>query len=221
MAQAAKRDPTRPADLREACITEALLIIGQSGVESLSLRDVARRLGVSHQAPYKHFPSRDHILAEIVRRAFDEFAQALAAHPPTDDPAADSLAMGVAYVDFALARPLHYRLMFGGAHPDPANHPDMMRSAQHAFAVLRAGLQRLFAARGARISSVDIELEALFSWAALHGVVSLLQSDALDTLHLSPETRPRLAMHALERIGAALGVAPPAGSNSAAEKDSA
>jgi AcrR family transcriptional regulator len=43
-----------------------MLIIGERGIEELSLREVARRLGVSHQAPYKHFPSRDHLLAEVV-----------------------------------------------------------------------------------------------------------------------------------------------------------
>jgi AcrR family transcriptional regulator len=53
----------RTGDLREACVKQALEIIAKGGIDSLSLRDVARRLGVSHQAPYKHFPSRDHILA--------------------------------------------------------------------------------------------------------------------------------------------------------------
>ncbi len=100
--------------------------------------------------------------------------------------------------------------MFGGAHPNPADHPDMMRSARQAFAVLRHGLDRRFAARGAHLAPPALELEALFAWSSLHGVVSLLRSDALDTLDLAPETRPRLAMHVLERIGAALGVAPQA-----------
>ncbi|MFX4450801.1 TetR/AcrR family transcriptional regulator, partial [Acinetobacter baumannii] len=52
----------------------------------LSLRDVARRLGVSHQAPYKHFPSRDHILAEVVGRAYASFAAHLEKRPRSDDP---------------------------------------------------------------------------------------------------------------------------------------
>ena len=56
--------------MREACVEEALAIVGEAGLEALSLREVARRLHVSHQAPYKHFPSRDHILAEVVGRAF-------------------------------------------------------------------------------------------------------------------------------------------------------
>ena len=61
---------SKSGDLREACVKEALAIIAEGGIDSLSLRDVARRLGVSHQAPYKHFPSRDHILAEVVGRRF-------------------------------------------------------------------------------------------------------------------------------------------------------
>ena len=61
----AKPSP-RSGNLREACIAEAFRIIEDAGLEALSLREVARRLGVSHQAPYKHFPSRDHIVAEIL-----------------------------------------------------------------------------------------------------------------------------------------------------------
>ena len=122
---------SRPTDLREACIREALAIIETSGVEQLSLRDVARRLGVSHQAPYKHFPSRDHILAEIVARAFEAFAAHLDARPRRADPYEDLREMGLAYVGYAREHPLQYRLMFGTPLPNPSQHPDMMDRAQH------------------------------------------------------------------------------------------
>lgn len=55
--------PEAPLELREACVIAAQEVIAEKGVENLSLRDVARKLGVSHQAPYKHYPSRDHLLA--------------------------------------------------------------------------------------------------------------------------------------------------------------
>jgi AcrR family transcriptional regulator len=63
-----------PLDLRDACIVAAQEVIAERGVENLSLRDVARKLGVSHQAPYRHYPSRDHLLAEVMRRCFQRFA---------------------------------------------------------------------------------------------------------------------------------------------------
>jgi AcrR family transcriptional regulator len=205
------------ADLREACLTEALAIISAAGVEKLSLREVARRLGVSHQAPYRHFASRDHVLAEIVRRAFADFAAALRSPPQTDNPAADTLAMGLAYVTFAFAEPLQYRLMFGGTLPTPGDHPEMMQGAREAFNVLRAALIRLFAARGQQPDHDLIDREALFAWSSLHGVVSLMRADAITTLDLTPAARTAFVSHALHKVGAALGIdaggtPPPGGS---------
>ena len=63
--------------LKEACVQAAREVIAEHGVESLSMRDVARKLNISHQAPYRHFESRDHLLAEIMRRCFADFAQHL------------------------------------------------------------------------------------------------------------------------------------------------
>lgn len=193
-------------DLREACLAEALVIISTAGVEKLSIREVARRIGVSHQAPYRHFASRNHLLAEIVRRAFADFAQALRGPAPTDDPAADALAMGFAYVQFAFAEPLKYRLMFGGTLPDPVDHPDMMQGARDAFDVLRSSLIRLYSARGQQRDRETIDREALFAWSSLHGVVSLMRTDAIGTLDLAPSARADFVAHALRQVGTALGI---------------
>lgn len=57
------RPPEAPIDVREACIAAAHGVIAEQGIEKPSLRDVARRLGGSHQAPYRHCASRDHLLA--------------------------------------------------------------------------------------------------------------------------------------------------------------
>jgi AcrR family transcriptional regulator len=187
----------RSEDLREACVREALAIIDSDGIENLSLREVARRLGVSHQAPYKHFPSRDHILAEIVRRAFEAFARYLDTYAVHED----MHAMGQAYLHYAVAHPLQYRLMFGTPLPDLAAHPAMMASARHAFDLLLRGVARKSP------SSAHEELlvqDALFIWATLHGLASILQADALRTLALPERVLERMVEHTLERIGQAL-----------------
>ncbi|WP_066527871.1 TetR/AcrR family transcriptional regulator [Erythrobacter sp. CCH5-A1] len=202
----ARTQKSTGVDLREACLDEALAIITQSGVEKLSLREVARRLGVSHQAPYRHFASRDHLLAEIVRRAFADFAAALRSPPTTDDPAADALAMGFAYVRFALTEPLKYRLIFGGSLPDPHAHTDMMLGARESFEVLRASLTRVARARGETPTRESIDAESLFAWSSLHGVVSLMRTDAMGTLDLAQGARDAFVMQALQKIGAALGI---------------
>lgn len=191
-------------DLREACLQEALAIIETTGIESLSLREVARRLGVSHQAPYKHFPSRDHILAEIVSRAFTAFAHYLDERAGSADPHTDLESMGRAYLSYAQAHPLQYRLMFGTPLPDPAQHPAMMQNAQHAFALLRDCIGRL---QPATRPPHEIERDALFVWATMHGIASILQTHALETLALSDDVLKTMTDHSLLRIGTGLGVA--------------
>lgn len=188
-------------NLQEACIREALAIIEVEGVESLSLREVARRLGVSHQAPYKHFPDRDHILAEIVRRAFESFAAYLDSRPLTGDAKTDMHEMGRAYLRYARSHPLQYRLMFNTPLPDPTRHPQMMASARHAFDLLREGVGQL-----PPDPAHQPDLDSLYIWSTLHGLASILQSHALHTLTLSDELLAHAADHALMRIGLGLGL---------------
>ena len=178
-------------DLREACIQAAREVIAEQGIEGLSLRDVARKLGVSHQAPYRHYPSRDHLLAAIMRRCFEDFAnfmdQASKAH------ASDALlGMGQAYMRFAAEHPLEYRLMFGTPWPEPAAHPELVRHAVHAFDLLRQHLQLQLQQRADATQSdmltllAQAELQALFIWSALHGMASIEQANVMQHLVLSP-----------------------------------
>jgi AcrR family transcriptional regulator len=191
-------------DVREASIEEARAIIQDSGIEALSLREVSRRLGVSHQAPYKHYPSRDHLLAEVIARSFSDFAQHLdGAHQVGHAP--DALdAMGRAYLAYALKNPLNYHLMFGAQMPDPGAHPEMLARAQHAFDLLRQMIARLPPrANGVR----NVETDALFVWSTVHGLASILQTRAIETLSLSDESVESLITTTLDGIGRALGLA--------------
>jgi len=178
-------------DLKEACIQAAREVIAEKGVEGLSLRDVARKLGVSHQAPYRHYPSRDHLLAAIMQRCFEDFATFLdhASKAHTTDAL---LGMGEAYMRYAAQHPLEYRLMFGTPWPEPAAHPDLVRHAVHAFDLLRHQLhQRL--QQGACAAQADApaqlaqaELQALFIWSSMHGMASIQQANVMQHLVLSP-----------------------------------
>ena len=196
----------KPKDLREACVAEAMAIIATDGVESLSLRDVARRLGVSHQAPYKHFPSRDHILAEIVTRAYADFARHLDQHAKSDDPDLDMAQMGRAYLEYANGHPLEYRLMFGTPLPPAHDHPEMMREAKHAFGLLCDALRRR-ATDGQHIRSDDeIVLDALFVWSGLHGLASITSSSAIASLGIADHLLQASSARLLQGFGQALGV---------------
>lgn len=192
-------------DLRDACVDEALSIIGEVGVEGLSIREVARRLGVSHQAPYKHFASSDHLLAEVARRTYVLFAEHLASRPAGRNPAESMMHLGQAYFQFAMEKPLHYRLMFGTPLPDPAKHPEMMHEARAAFSIL---LEALALARGGADAKLD-PLDALFVWSTLHGLSSILKTQALEQLGLGPEVLNQALPQALKRIGQGLSIPAP------------
>lgn len=192
-------------DLREACIQKGLEIIGLEGLEKLSLREVARQLKVSHQAPYRHFASRDHILAEIVARVFAHFAQCLDQNPKTDDPDADLGLMGVAYLTYATRYPLQYRLMFGSPLPDGQSHPLMMKEARHAFELLCNALKRKDQKLHRARTSEEVVLDALFIWSGLHGLAAISSSSIADTLGIEKQTFEKAHGHLLMRFGTGIG----------------
>ncbi len=190
--------------LKERTIEEAFRLIEEQGVDQLSFREIARRLGVSHQAPYKHFPSRDHILAAVVARCFERFASHLQARPDSADPFEDLGHMGMAYLAFAKAHPLQYRLMFNTRLPESSKHPEMLAQAQHAFSLLqdRLGTMKL---RDPKHEIQDpVKHDALFIWSALHGLASLLESDAATTVGLDEDDHSIAVERLMRRLSLAL-----------------
>jgi AcrR family transcriptional regulator len=123
-------------------------MLEKEGLERLSLREVARRAGVSHNAPYRHFPDRDSLLAALAAEGFREFGDALEKRPRRE--------MGEAYVEFALAHPQRFRLMFGGQRG---------MSDQRAYEALKASFVDL---------GDDAQYAAAAAWALVHGLAHLL-----------------------------------------------
>ncbi len=195
---------SRPENLKEACIDEAFAVIETSGVENLSLRAVARRLGVSHQAPYKHFPTRDHILAAVVARCYAEFAAHLEARQRSDDAFDDLGQMGQAYLDYAMANPLKYRLMFNTPLPDPERHPEMMANAQYAFSLLHDRLSGMTLRDPHQAIADPAKHDAIFIWATLHGLASIAQSNVAATIALDADQIETAMARSMARLSLAI-----------------
>ena len=158
--------------LREEIITAASQMIGEAGDDTaLTLRGVARRVGIAAPSIYRHFTDVDELKMAVVRRAFAEFARARdAATSVGDDPAAALLARCRAYIRFALANPGPYRYLFSQHAPtgDPARPPVSLPT----FHALADSISRCQQAGQARAGD-DPHWLAAQVWAALHGQVLL------------------------------------------------
>src|SRR5215470_18090094 len=102
-------------DLREALIAATRELLIEHGPDGFTLADACRRAGVTTAAPYKHFRDKQEILEEIVARAFEELseANAKAVAEKGRGTVEGITAMGISYLEFAVAQPAIFRLMFG------------------------------------------------------------------------------------------------------------
>lgn len=165
-------------DLRRALIDAALALLAEEGGWSFSIRALARRAGVSHSAPNKHFPTKRDLLTAVAGVGFDMLRERMLAESARVEPADLALAAtGVAYVRFAVEHPALYRLMFGPelageAMPDEAEAAGIGAKLVIEDAILhaaKAGLLR-FSADDQHARSVA----ALTCWSAVHGLAMLL-----------------------------------------------
>src|SRR5262245_24534991 len=124
-------------DLRASILRAAAKLLEKHGVDHLSLRAAARLAGVSHNAPYRHFPSRRALLTALAAAGFERFTAELA----EAEHAGGLRGRGEAYVRFALANPEHFRLMFGSSL-SLAGDASLREQATGAF----GGLQQAIAA---------------------------------------------------------------------------
>jgi AcrR family transcriptional regulator len=176
----ANPQPYHHGDLRRAVIDTALELVTEEQDWAFSLREVARRAGVSHQAPYNHFPEKQDLLAAVAVVGFERLRDGmLRAMAGIDAPEALLAVIGRMYVLLGLENPALYRLMFGPAIADvgPGDRPMVVRSAgARARAVAEEVIQR-----GARSgvfalspeSPKDQILAAHVFWSAVHGLTML------------------------------------------------
>ena len=114
MSRAAAPKPYHHGDLRRVLIDAALQLVGEGGAEAVSVREAARRAGVSPGAPFRHFPSRDALMqavAEEAQRRFRAEIEAALAEAPAGDPLGRFRCLGLAYLRWAMRNPTHFEII--------------------------------------------------------------------------------------------------------------
>jgi AcrR family transcriptional regulator len=183
-------------DLKNALIEAGVDILSKEGVQGLSLRKVARKVGVSHAAPYAHFADKQALIAAIATegytKLYQELAQAAANHP--DNPAQRLIEVAWAYVQFATDEPDHFKVTFSGNVEQEADYPEYVEQSKKSLNLVtslvsdcqQAGLLR----------SGDSDLLAISIWAAIHGFIFLLLGNQIPSRLLDQLTlRELLILH--------------------------
>ncbi|MFR9776955.1 TetR/AcrR family transcriptional regulator [Micromonospora sp. MS34] len=172
-------------DLRRALLEAAVQAIGESGPAALSLRDLARRAGVSHAAPAHHFGDKAGLLTALAVEGFDLLGAAL------DRAGGDLLEAGVAYVHFAVGHRAHFEVMFS---PDlyRADDPALVAARTRAGAALRGGVAALPG------PPREPDRDALAAWSIVHGFATLWLAGALPpSVGADPDTAARTVIRRL------------------------
>lgn len=188
--------PYHHGDLRRRLIAVGEEVLAERGMAGLSLREVARRLEVSHNAPFKHFASREALLAAMAEQGFADLVARQAA-AEADEPDAGILARGLAYVTFALERPAIFRLMFSG-EVGAERHPDLAARASVSLSEIAARIGQVFGPENA-------EDATLSAWSFVHGLAHLLLDGQIPPALRAGRTDREVARAVLVAMGHGLG----------------
>jgi len=163
--------PYHHGHLREALIAASLELIGESGPRGFNLREVARRAGVSHNAPYRHFAAKDDLLLAVAEEGLAQLASTMerAMEPATN--ARERLQFsGCGYVDFAQRFPNHFAVMFD-LPPDLVEQRKNEPIGLNAFGVLLRVIEQAQAEQV--LPAGDPLPAALVAWSLVHGIAKL------------------------------------------------
>lgn len=160
-------------DLRRALLDAAEAELIERGVEGFTLRGVARRAGVSHAAPAHHFKDTAAMLTALAAVAAERLTATLRQRKAsaTNNPRARLVASGIGYIEFALANPALFKLLFGSERP-ASDDPELVRNATAAFADLVEGIEAV--AGSDPLSTPDGRVDVAAAWSLVHGAASLL-----------------------------------------------
>ena len=188
-----KSKPYHHGDLRHALIEASLALISEEGFAALTLREVARRAGVTHAAPYRHFADKEALLAAVAEEGFRAMAAQMRERMDRETgPTQRLFACGVAYVLFAIQHPAHFRVMFGPHFTRRVDHQTLAQEGGNAFGLLVQSI--IEGQKAGELREGEPMPLALMSWSLVHGLASLLVDGQLQNMTEGGPTAEQLAV---------------------------
>lgn len=185
MSQISEKKAFHHGNLKEACIELGLQIILEEGIENLSLRELARRLEVSKTAPYKHFPTKEDLLAAISQAGLAHFASRLThvLNQPELEPYERLSKTAQAYFDYVLEYPAFYRLFASNVIQDVSKYPELQKAVNEPFRSLVTLIEQ-FRMQGV-VKIEDSFQGALSLISMVHGFCSLVLENRVQFIGLT------------------------------------
>ena len=187
-------------DLKNALIKAGIKILAKEGVGGLSLRKVAKKAGVSHSAPYAHFPDKQSLIAAISTEGFKQLYSELdaAISPYANDPK-QQLTEGVwAYVQFAMNNTDTFNIMFSGVLEKEKEYPSFVEISRKTFDRVVDVVQAC--QQAGVLHSAPPELMAVSVWGQLHGIVSLMLEGQISHTVLDRFTIREIVFFAIDQM---------------------
>lgn len=180
-------------DLRQALLRSTEELLESSGLERFTLREVARRAGVSHGAPAHHFGDARGLLSEFTAQSFNDMAAAMATHRARADPDAfeQLIASGIGYVEYALAHRARFQLMFRSDRLD-STRESLIEAGAKAYGHLVECTTRITAEAGA--ADHTVQQKTALAWSLVHGFATLLIDNARFAEQAGGDSARALAM---------------------------
>ncbi len=187
-------------DLKNALIEAGIKILAKEGVSGLSLRKVAKKAGVSHSAPYAHFPNKQSLIAAISTEGFNQLYAELEAttSPFANDPKRQLIEGARAYARFAMDHTDIFKIMFSGILEKEKEYPAFVEASQKTFARV---LEIVRTCQHAKVlPSGRPELLAVSIWGQVYGIVSLALEGQISHTVLDEYAIPDIVSTAIKRM---------------------
>ena len=180
-------------NLKEALISAGLEILSEQGIEGLSLRNVAKKIGVSHTASYNHFSDKQALLAAISTAGHEQLHQILLDTFEKTKHSSSHIISEIAwaYLQFALDNPAIFKLMFSGALEEERDHPEYVEISQKSIALFEEIIA--FCQSKGQLPEGRVENIAVKLWSLVHGFTYLMLENQFPIEYLqSQELREML-----------------------------